>query len=99
MTTTNVCPFFISLFLAPFIIIRHNPAVPVDKYEIHKPVFFGAAQQDYVALAATGKQSVTQLCKSVTIREFDTGHWVMLEAKDEVNQELSAWIQGLVSKL
>lgn len=79
--------------------IDDDKSVPVDKYEIHKPVFFGAAQQDYVALAATGKQSVTQLCKSVTIREFDTGHWVMLEAKDEVNQELSAWIQGLVSKL
>lgn len=54
--------------------------------------------RDYVCLAALGKASIAKACTGpTTIREFDTGHWVMLEAKDEVNKELGEWIKGVQS--
>lgn len=71
------------------------PAVPQAQHIVQKPVFFGAAKSDYVALAAIGKFNTSQLCPNATVREFDTGHWVTWEAKDEVNKELLSWIQAL----
>lgn len=76
----------------------HCTAIPTTSYDIHKPVFFGAALRDYICLESMGKVYTAQYCKGgTTVRDFDTGHWVMLEAKDEVNKELSEWIQGLGS--
>lgn len=36
--------------------------------------------------------------KQLTIRDFDTGHWIMQQASDELNQELGAFFEGVVSK-
>lgn len=70
--------------------------VPLDSYDIKKPVFFGAALQDYICLDSLGKGSTARYCKGpTTIKSFDTGHWVMHAAKDEVSRELDGWIRGL----
>ena len=45
-----------------------------------------------ISLAAVGKQLTAQATTNATVREFDTGHWVMTEAADEVNRELLAWL-------
>lgn len=63
--------------------------------EISAPVFFGAALRDAVCLAQFGKQHITRYCKNATVKDFDTGHWLQLEAADEVNRELKAWIEGI----
>jgi len=64
------------------------------------PLFFAACKRDYVCLASAGKQLFNsasfQHHQSVTIKEFDTGHWVMLEVPDEVNRELGRWVEGVV---
>jgi soluble epoxide hydrolase / lipid-phosphate phosphatase len=62
---------------------------------ITAPVFFGAALRDAVCLAQIGKQTTFEHCKNATVKEFDTGHFVQFEAKDEVNKELKAWIEGM----
>jgi len=77
---------------------RH-PAIPADRYEVTQPVFFAGAKQDYVCLSKMGIMACTQLCKDLTIREFDTGHWVQLEAPTELNTELLAWIETVKSKV
>lgn len=53
-------------------------AIPLANYTIQKPVFFGGAKKDYVAIAAAGKATTAQFCKGpLTIHEFDAGHWLI----------------------
>jgi soluble epoxide hydrolase / lipid-phosphate phosphatase len=70
--------------------------IPPENAFIQKPVFFGAALRDYVAVAPIFIQSAIEFSNSsLTIREYDSSHWVLLEAKDEVNNDLLQWIEGL----
>ncbi|KAG6876315.1 hypothetical protein C0992_000106 [Termitomyces sp. T32_za158] len=63
---------------------------------IHKPVFLGTALQDYVCLAPLQKALAARSIKGpLTMKEFDTDHWVMWQEKEKVNEELLTWIQGL----
>ena len=90
------------LSLPPILSSSHeppNPAISLDKYPITQPVFFGGAKQDYVCLSQIGIVACTALCKDLTIKEFDTGHWLPLEAPQALNSELLAWIEGMKSKL
>jgi soluble epoxide hydrolase / lipid-phosphate phosphatase len=61
------------------------------------PVFFGATLKDYVALAASAIPLVKKNSphEKTRIREFDSGHWVQYEKKDEVNKELLEWLESL----
>ncbi|KAG6895865.1 hypothetical protein C0992_011964 [Termitomyces sp. T32_za158] len=71
-------------------------AIAPENLMIHKPVFLGTALQDYVSLAPLQKAVAAQSVKGpLTIKEFDTGHWIIWEEKDKMNEELLAWIQGL----
>jgi soluble epoxide hydrolase/lipid-phosphate phosphatase len=71
-------------------------AIPLANYTIQKPVFFGGAKKDYVAIAAAGKATTAQFCKGpLTIHEFDAGHWLIWETKDELNDKLLVWVDGL----
>jgi len=72
--------------------------IPQEKYVVKKPVFFGATLKDYVCLAAAGKAQTAQLCPDATVVDFDTDHWVMQAAPDQVNKELFKWISGLGQK-
>lgn len=71
-------------------------AIPLERYEIKQPVFFGGAKRDYVCLSAMGKEIAEMFCGAdLTTREFDAGHWLMLSAADEVNKALLDWIRKL----
>ncbi|KAK1219432.1 hypothetical protein PQX77_017867 [Marasmius sp. AFHP31] len=82
-----------------YMLSSHNneddKAIPLERYKSDKPVFFGAASYDFIAIAAAGIQQTKALCENVTVKEFATNHWVQLQKPDEVNQELEAWLQGL----
>ncbi|KAG5728245.1 Epoxide hydrolase 2 [Termitomyces sp. T112] len=72
-------------------------AIPQENLVIHKPVFLATALQDYVALAPMQKAAMVQRAKGpLTIKDFDTSHWIMWQEKEKLNQELLVWIQGLV---
>ncbi|THH28593.1 hypothetical protein EUX98_g5603 [Antrodiella citrinella] len=65
------------------------------------PLFFGAALQDPVCLAAAGKAAMASRLPdhNVTIRDFDGDHW-MLEypaIAEEVNRELHVWLETVVT--
>lgn len=63
------------------------------------PLFFAGALQDYLCLAEEGHQTmqIPQLKDhDVTIRDFDSDHWLILSKAEEVCLELESWIQGTV---
>ncbi|KAJ7592486.1 Alpha/Beta hydrolase protein [Mycena floridula] len=75
-----------------------NLAIPKQNIMVTKPVFFGAALRDVVALASVQKMILAKTCTNTTVCDYDAGHWVMVEKKDEVNRDLLAWIE-MQSKL
>ncbi|KAH8120118.1 alpha/beta-hydrolase [Phellopilus nigrolimitatus] len=79
--------------------LNHTPKddaeIPREKGIITKPVFFGAALQDSACVADDNKAIVAQLCPNATVADFDTGHWVLHQAPERVNEELLKWIQSL----
>lgn len=69
--------------------------IPKENILIQKPVFFGASLKDFVCLAEAQKVTTASLAKDLTVHEYDACHWVQLEAKDELNRDLLAWIKAL----
>lgn len=69
--------------------------IPKENIPIRKPVFLGACTKDFIGLAAKQKATTASLAKHLTVHEYDVGHWVQLEAKDEVNRDLLAWFEAL----
>ncbi|KAF5338568.1 hypothetical protein D9758_016547 [Tetrapyrgos nigripes] len=65
---------------------------------IHRPVFFGAALRDYISVAPIFVAGALVSSNStVTIREYNSGHWVQMAFPDEINSDLLQWIEGLGS--
>jgi len=66
------------------------------------PIFFGAALQDYICLAVMGKKlfagEAFSKHESITIRDFDADHWLMINLPEEVNRELGAWVDETLRK-
>ncbi|PPQ67073.1 hypothetical protein CVT25_005674 [Psilocybe cyanescens] len=72
-------------------------SIPVEKYHIASPVFLAAAKRDPVAVAALAVASTQKFCPNATIKEYDACHWLLWEAKDQVNTDLEEWIGKLSS--
>ncbi|KAK0462988.1 alpha/beta-hydrolase [Desarmillaria tabescens] len=73
-------------------------ANPPTALKVTKPVFFGGALRDFVALYNVSEAVTKENCEDVTIHVYDTGHWVQMQAKDEVNQDMLTWIQDVEAK-
>ena len=69
--------------------------MPVEKYKVDKPVFFGGALNDVICIPAQYEQSMPQYVSNLTIRTYDASHWLHLEKKDEVNKDIKEWLQTL----
>ncbi|KAF9058455.1 Alpha/Beta hydrolase protein [Rhodocollybia butyracea] len=69
--------------------------IPVESYSIGIPTFFGGALRDHIALAAGGKAMMARFCPELTVRDFDTSHWIMLEVSAELNDALSEFFVSL----
>ncbi|KAF4605093.1 hypothetical protein EYR40_003876 [Pleurotus pulmonarius] len=74
-----------------------DKSVPIRSPAVTKPVFFAAAKRDAIGVAQFQIHGTTQACSNLTVREIDTGHWIQLEKKDEVNQELEAWLNNVLA--
>ncbi|KAF8064071.1 alpha/beta-hydrolase [Lyophyllum atratum] len=70
-------------------------SIPPENLSIQKPVFFGAAMQDVLCLAAMGMGVSQHIKGPLTVKEFNTGHWLMWEERDKLNQELFDWVEGV----
>ncbi|RXW14553.1 hypothetical protein EST38_g11300 [Candolleomyces aberdarensis] len=71
--------------------------IPLENYTIKKPIFIGCAKKDVICVPALSKSVAAQFCPQATIEEFDTGHWVLTDAPDEVNSALDKWINSIVA--
>ena len=63
------------------------------------PIFFGGAKQDVICTPATGYATFGQKefqDHSVTTKEYDADHWLILSKADEISRDLEAWIEGTV---
>ncbi|KAL0058846.1 hypothetical protein AAF712_014450 [Marasmius tenuissimus] len=69
--------------------------IPPENIVVKKPVFFGAALQDFVAIAPVQIKATLDTSANSTIHLYNAGHWVHWEAKDEVNRDLLSWVEGL----
>jgi len=72
--------------------MEDSKRIPQDKNVVNLPVFFGAAKNDPVAIPVLGKGSVQKFCPNNTIKDYDAGHWLIWEARDELNADLADWI-------
>jgi len=63
---------------------------------VQRPVLFIGGTRDYIGIvgaAARQKEYIADL----EIIEVDTGHWVMEEKPEQVNQEINRWIKRITS--
>ena len=70
--------------------------VPLENYEIKKPVFFGGAREDYIVVYWAHEASTRRFCPNLTVVHFDENHWVASQAPTEVNHALEKWITEVV---
>ncbi len=82
-------------------VLPHDLAIPEDRRfpPATSPIFFGAAQHDKVCVPQQGYEIFSSQPfqnHSVTIREFDGDHWIILSCADEINKELLRWIEDVV---
>ncbi|KAI0666634.1 alpha/beta-hydrolase [Trametes maxima] len=69
--------------------------LPEELDYIKKPALFIATSKDAVCRPAIGKAIMEKYVPHAKIVELDTGHWVYLEATEQFNQELDAWLGSL----
>jgi hypothetical protein len=70
--------------------------IPKERWAITQPVFFGAALKDYVCLPDPPKASMQKYCQILTIKDYDSDHWVQLSHHKALNRDLELWIEETV---
>lgn len=59
-----------------------------QSYTTSKPVLLLVAAKDVVGMPAMQLEPTQAYAPNLTVEELAAGHWLQLEAKDEVNQAL-----------
>ncbi|KAF4604589.1 hypothetical protein EYR40_003363 [Pleurotus pulmonarius] len=77
---------------------EEDKGVPIRSPAISKPVFFGATTNDIICVPKPQIKLMKKACADLTVHEFEAGHWVMVEKKDEFNKVLGSWLEGLIAK-
>ncbi|KAJ7577446.1 Alpha/Beta hydrolase protein [Mycena floridula] len=72
-----------------------DEGAPKEGYTVQKPVFFGAALQDYVCVPKIALAVMNKTVTKLTVKEYDCDHWVQLAKPDEVNKDLLEWISQI----
>ncbi|KAH9916902.1 Alpha/Beta hydrolase protein [Fomitopsis serialis] len=75
-----------------------DKGIPQERLPLPLPVLYIGGKQDCVNPSALALRTSTQLCSDLTVKELDTGHWLQLEAPDEVNETLKEWVETVEKK-
>jgi soluble epoxide hydrolase / lipid-phosphate phosphatase len=59
------------------------------------PVLLITASRDIVATAAVMEKGIRMFAEDVRVKELNTGHWLQLEGKDDVNKILEEFFLEL----
>ncbi|KAF8812870.1 alpha/beta-hydrolase [Phlegmacium glaucopus] len=77
-------------------------SIPPEAYHISIPTFFGGALKDCIChltdcicISILVKSSMGKTCSNLVIKDFDTSHWIMLEASNELNEALGQFFGSL----
>ena len=70
-------------------------AIPLAAYNLSMPVFYGPTLQDYVDLVSLTLPTMVETCSNLVTYNFNTTHWVMQEAPDELNAALGQFFSSL----
>lgn len=74
-------------------------ANPPTALKLTKPVFFGGALKDFIALYSLNEASTKESCEDATIHIYNMGRWIHMQAKDETSRDMSMWIQYVEAKI
>ena len=69
--------------------------IPEENWRVQKPSYVALTLKDCICVPAGPKMAMAKYGTDVTYEEFDTGHWVMLEATEQLNAGLLRWIEKL----
>ncbi|KAJ8083483.1 hypothetical protein PM082_009357 [Marasmius tenuissimus] len=71
--------------------------IPLARYALDIPVFFGAALDDTISLPSIGKEMTAKFCKheKTRVHDFKANHWVHLHVPEQVNEALLDWLTSL----
>jgi hypothetical protein len=59
--------------------------LPEASYAIQKPVFVGAAAQDYIYIADMQIATAGRLCLQRSVKTCDSDHWILWSHAEQVN--------------
>lgn len=71
-------------------------AIPQEAINLRIPCFYGGAIKDQACPHQMMKAMMTPLVQNFTTKDFNTGHWVMHESPDEVNEALEGFFTTLI---
>ncbi|TCD71230.1 hypothetical protein EIP91_011708 [Steccherinum ochraceum] len=72
-----------------------NKLIPPDHYAIQTPVLFVGCKRDAICVFSRELPPTQQFCKNLTVKEIDTGHWVLRENPEGLTQILLEWVEKL----
>ncbi|PPQ71199.1 hypothetical protein CVT26_011012 [Gymnopilus dilepis] len=72
-----------------------DATIPLAAYNLSIPVFYGPTLQDYVDLVSLTLPTMLETCSNLVTHNFNTTHWVMQEAPDELNAALGQFFSSL----
>ncbi|KIY70841.1 alpha/beta-hydrolase [Cylindrobasidium torrendii FP15055 ss-10] len=75
------------------ILANDNKQISEEQARISKPVFVAPCLQDKACIALFTEKGTAMYCSDLKVQTYDTGHWVIKEAADSLNQDLLAWIK------
>ncbi|KAH9940057.1 alpha/beta-hydrolase [Epithele typhae] len=75
--------------------LADHKALPEEQWYIKKPVLFFAATLDHVGRHAPNEETLAKYATNAEIIELNVGHWVQLEATDQMNEGLQQWLLKL----
>jgi soluble epoxide hydrolase/lipid-phosphate phosphatase len=90
----QVCAFSPSCLAA--IINQSCLGVRQDRYAVEQPVFFGAADKDYICIPDAQKPALAEHCKNLTIKHYDGDHWLIFSHHKEINEDVLSWLDSLL---
>ncbi|KAJ6593070.1 Alpha/Beta hydrolase protein [Mycena capillaripes] len=76
-------------------VVHDDKLVSKENYVIKQPVFFAATHEDYICVPKVALVTMKDVCPNLTVRDYQTDHWVQLAAPDKVNKDLLEWIESL----
>ena len=72
--------------------------IPESNFVLKQPVLYINGSKDCLSRPSFTLEGMGKLCPDLTAKEFETSHWVPMEAPGPVNAAILEWIEAKVEK-